>query len=348
MNPASRSRFLVLAVALAGSSALAETVRIVQTNSRDETIHLIDPVSQAVVAKISGVPVNHGVVSSPDGDRLYFSSEATQTLDVFDAKTLAPIAEIPLSGRPNNISIGQGGRLVYVGIMEGEGGIDVVDTAALAKVRHIATGARVHNTYVTPDGRYVVAGMFGGEHNLAVIDAETEQLAWALYPPRNDDELEGIRPIAFEQGPDGAVRRMFVQLSEYHGFTVVDFAAHREVRRIDLPQLPPEQQDKPPFNGAPAHGIGVAPDGRTLWVCSRLNGHVYAYSLPELTYLGGVKVGSHPDWVTFSPDSRFAYVANANTNDVSVVDVAARREVKRIPVGKAPKRNWTLVMADGS
>jgi YVTN family beta-propeller protein len=344
MTNASKLRFLVLAAALVASSALAETVRIVQTNSRDETIHLIDPVEQTVVATISGVPVNHGVVSSPDGSRLYFSSEATQTLDVFDARTLASVAQIPLSGRPNNISIAKDGRLVYVGIMEGDGGIDVVDTEALARVRHIATGARVHNTYVTPDGNYVVAGMFGGENNLAVIDAKTEQLAWALYPPRNDDELEGIRPIAFEKGADGSVRRMFVQLSEYHGFTVVDFAAHREVARIDLPQVPPEQQDKPPFNGAPAHGIGVAPDGRTLWVCSRLNGRVYAYALPDLAYLGAVKVGSHPDWVTFSPDSRFAYVANANTNDVSVVDVTERREVRRIPVGKAPKRNWTLVV----
>jgi len=348
MTDRSSSSSLVAGFALAAlvatlleANALAEGVRIIQTNSRDDVIHLIDPDTQSIVGTIKGIPVNHGVAAAPDGSRLYFSSEATQTLDVVDGKTLEILREIPLSGRPHNISIAKDGSHVYIGIMEGDGGIDVVDTVKLEKVRHIDTHARVHNTYVTPDGRYIVASMFGGERNLAVIDAATEQLAWDLYARRNDDELEGIRPIAFEKNPDGSTRRMFVQISEYHGFTVVDFAERREVARIDLPSVPPEQQGKPPFNGAPSHGIGVAPDGKTLWVCSRLNGHVYAYSLPSLDYIGTVAVGSHPDWITFTPDSRFAYVANGYSDDVSVIDVARVREVKRLPVGKAPKRNLT-------
>ena len=43
------------------------------------------------------------------------------TLDVVDAATFQIIKEIPLSARPNNISIGKDGRYVYVGIMQGEG-----------------------------------------------------------------------------------------------------------------------------------------------------------------------------------------------------------------------------------
>lgn len=325
-------------------AAGADSVRIVQTNSRDDVIHLIDPATHEIVDEIRGIPVNHGAAAAPDGSRLYFSSEAKHTLDVVDAGTFDVIAEIPLSARPNNISIGKDGRYVYVGIMEGEGGIDVVDTERLAKVRHIDTGSRVHNTYVTPDGRWLVAGTFGGERNLNVFDVDTEELAWSLFEKRNDETLEGIRPIAFETNPDGSTKRMFVQISDVHGFAVVDFAERREVARITLPDVPPEQQGEPPFNAAPAHGIGVAPDGETLWVCSRLNGHVYAYSLPELEFLGGVEVGDHPDWLTFTPDSRFVYVANGYSDDVSVVDVAALEEVVRLPVGKAPKRNITAVL----
>jgi YVTN family beta-propeller protein len=33
------------------------------------------------------------------------------------------------------------------------------------------------------------------------------------------------------------------------------------------------------------------------------------------------------------------YVANAHTNDVSVVDIASMKETARIPVGFAPARN---------
>lgn len=342
-RPSRRIRIVLTAVfCCVGGGAAAEDVRIIQTNSRDDVIHVIDPASHAIVGEIAGIPVNHGVAAAPDGSRLYFSSEAKHTLDVVDGRTFEILAEVPLSARPHNISIGKDGRYVYVGIMEGDGGIDVVDTERLERVDRIETGSRVHNTYVTPDGRWLVAGTFGGERNLNVFDVETRELAFSLFDKRNDDMLEGIRPIAFETNPDGSTKRMFVQISNVHGFAVVDFAERREVDRIMLPDVPPEQQGKPPFNAAPAHGIGVAPNGETLWVCSRLNGHVYAYSLPDLEYLGGVAVGDHPDWLTFTPDSRFVYVANGYSDDVSVIDVSSLEEVVRLPVGKAPKRNLTV------
>ena len=73
---------------------------------------------------------------------------------------------------------------------------------------------------------------------------------------------------------------------------------------------------------------------------------VYAYSLPDLKLLGEVKVGHHPDWLTFTPDSKRLYVANAGSNSVSVVDVATRKEIMQIPVGQVPKRNITAVLPE--
>src|SRR5690554_1243024 len=102
----------------------AQQALVVQTNSRDDIIHLIDVDSHEIVDTIEGIPVNHGAAASPDGSRLYFSSEAKFTLDVVDTESLVITHEIPLSGRPNNISISQDGHHVYVGIMEEPGGID--------------------------------------------------------------------------------------------------------------------------------------------------------------------------------------------------------------------------------
>jgi YVTN family beta-propeller protein len=340
---------LLAATMLAGlAPAGAADVRIVQTNSRDDVIHLIDPETQTIVGTIEGVPVNHGAAASPDGRRLYFSSEAKEALVVVDAATFEHIAEIPLSARPNNITISKDGKYVYVGIMgavggSSFGGVEVIDAEALQSVDFIETRSRVHNIYVTPDGRWLVGSTFGGTANMPVYDLETGELAWSLYPPRNDSAMEGVRPIAFETNPDGSTRRAFVQISNFHGFTVVDWATHEEVTRVELPEIPEAERDPGPFNDAPAHGIGVSPDQQTLWVCSRLNHRVYAYALPGLDYLGEVQVGSHPDWVTFTPDSRFVYVANGGGDDVSVIDIASRAEVARIAVGSAPKRNATLV-----
>ena len=52
-------------------------------------------------------------------------------------------------------------------------------------------------------------------------------------------------------------------------------------------------------------------------------------------------MGVVPDWLTFIPDSRYLYVANAHSNTVSVVDVADRTEVEVIQVSQVPKRNIT-------
>ena len=95
---------------------------------------------------------------------------------------------------------------------------------------------------------------------------------------------------------------------------------------------------------APSHGIGVAPDGKTLWVNSSQAEGVFAYSLPDLKVLGFVPTASTPDWLTFTPDGKTVYIANAGANYVSAVDTKAMKEVSRIPVGEVPKRNGTVVV----
>ena len=320
-------------IALLPLSAVAQ-VRILQTNSQGDNIHLIDPSTQKIVGEITGVPINHGAAAAPDGSTFYFSSEAEQTLHVVDGKTLQVIKKIPLTARPNNISISKDGRRVYVGIVAAPGHVDVIDTTTLEKVKSIPMKGGIHNVYVTPDGKHVIAGSIAGRL-MTVIDQATEEPMWTLFN-------EGVRPMAFEVNPDGSTKRIFVQISELHGFAIVDFAARKEVGRVTLPNdIAAENVDKGPFNASPSHGLGVATDGKTLWVTSRPNARTYAYSLPDLKLLAALDVGGRPDWVTFTPDSRFIYVSTENRNSVVVIDVPGLKEVTRIAVGKAPKRNIT-------
>jgi YVTN family beta-propeller protein len=311
-------------------------VRIIQTNSAGDNVEIIDPVTNKIVGQIKGIEVSHGVAAAPDGGTIYVSNESDSTLDVVAAKTLAVTRKIPLSGHPNNIAIGRDGRRVYVSIAQAPGAVDVIDTAALERVKSIAVKGAVHNTYVTPDGRYVVSGSIPSK-TITVIDAGTEQPAWSL-------EMDlGIRPMAFATNPDGSTRWIFVQLSGFNGFAVVDFQARKEVNRVKLPEI---GAGKTPFlvGGNESHGMAVTADGKTLVVNSRLNGALYAYSLPDLKLTGSADVGLSPDWVTLTPDGQTAYVANAASNSVSVINVKAMKEVVRIQVGQVPKRNITAVL----
>lgn len=336
MDPRRLTLTLVVLIALLAAPLWSQPPRavIVQTNAAGDNIHLIDPATNTVVGEIGGIEVNHGVTAAPDGSRFYVSNEADHTLDVVDGRTLKVTNKIALSDRPNNLAIARDGSRVYVAIIASPGGVDVIDTAALKRVKTIPTRGGIHNTFATPDGQFIVAGSIAGR-NLTVIDTKTDEPAWSLFFDN------GVRPIGFETNADGSTRRMFVQISNFHGFYIVDFAQRREVGRITLPELPKDQQNWDTLQGSPSHGIAVTPDGRTLWVCSKVNHAVYAYALPDLKLLGGVTVGHHPDWLTFSPDSRRVYVANAGSNSVSVVDVASRKEIARVPVGQVPKRNIT-------
>ena len=312
-------------------------VRIIQTNSAGDNVHIIDPVTNKVVGVISGIEVNHGVGAAPDGSRIYVSDEAESTLDVVDAKTLKVIKRVPLSGHPNNLAVGRDGRRVYVGIIQAPGGVDVIDTASLQRVKTVPTHGTIHNPYVTPDGKYVVAGSIVGK-TVNVIDTQTEQPAWTL-----DMDL-GVRPMTFSTNPDGSTKWIFVQMSGLNGFAVVDFATRKEIKRINNPDLPPGKATVPEGSD-PSHGMAVTSDGKTLVVCSRLNNYLYMYSLPDLKVLGGAELGGKgAGWVTLTPDGKTAYVANPVTNDVSVVDIKAMKEIARIPVGYVPKRNTTAML----
>jgi len=226
---------------------------------------------------------------------------------------------------------------VYVAIVAGAGAIDVIDSATLTRAKSIRTEGGIHNTYVTPDGKFVVAGSIPGR-KITVIDQKTEEIVWTLPTE------EGVRPMAFETNPDGSTKRIFVQLSGFNGFITVDFATHKVVDKITLPELPRAEKVTEGLQGAPAHGLAMRPDGKTLGVLSKMNTRIYFFSIPDLKQVGEVKVGHHPDWLTFTPDGKSVYVANAGSNSVSVVDVDTRKELTQIPVGQVPKRNVTAVL----
>jgi YVTN family beta-propeller protein len=317
--------------------AAQKKVRIIQTNSAGDNVHIIDPVTNKVVGVIEGIEVNHGAGVAPDGSRIYISDEAESTLDIVDAKTFKVIKKVPLSGHPNNMAVGKDGKRVYVGIAQAPGGVDVIDTASMKNVKTVPTKGPIHNAYVTPDGKYVVAGSIPGK-SINVIDASTEEPAWTL-------EMDlGIRPMTFNSNADGSTKWIFAQLTGYNGFAVIDFATRKEIKRIQNPDLPVGKATVPEGSD-PSHGMAVTADGKTLVVCSRLNNYLYSYSLPDLKPIGGAELtGKGAGWVTLTPDGKTAYVANPVTNDVSVVDIKSMKEITKIPVGFVPKRNTTGVL----
>src|SRR6266481_6189392 len=297
------------------SAPVAPSVQIYVTNSASDTIDVVDPATNKVVRVIHGIELPHGIVFSPDGTRIYVSNEAESVLDVVDRQSGEILSKVPLSDRPNNLAITKDGSEVLVGIRAQPGVLDVIDTTALTKVKSIPVDGAVHNVYVTPDGKYAVSGSI--ENKAAtVIDLHSQEMAWEVK------FNSPVRPMAFETNPDGSTRRLFVQLSTFHGFAVVEFGKRAEVARIKLPDQPGGFGIAEARGGVPSHGIGVTPDGKSLWVNSTLCNAVFKYSLPDLKLIGHAALpevhslgraltGAVPEWITFTPDSKLVYVSDS-------------------------------------
>ena len=95
----------------------------------------------------------------------------------------------------------------------------------------------------------------------------------------------------------------------------------------------------------PLYGIGVSPDGKTLWVTSIPQNAIFAaircqdlnlvgqVALPELKLPGRSPGGAVPNWVTFAPDSRTVYISNAGLRSVTAVDTQTMKVRAVISVG---------------
>src|SRR6185437_7551366 len=157
-----------------------------------------------------------------------------------------------------------------------------------------------------------------------VIDLATQSIAW-------EHKFDhGVRPMTIESNPDGSAKRIFIQLAAFDGFAVLDFNTHEEVARIKLPNLKTGVDMDPGREDAPSHGIGVSPDGKTLWVTSIPQNAVFVYDLaapisddmkpidtikrPDIKIAGKPVGGAVANWVTFTPDQ--IYISNSGLRSV--------------------------------
>lgn len=358
MQPGPRSWLLLITGLVAlplWTSAQQLKPYVLVGNFAGDNISIVDPTTDTVVGDIGDLEVVHGIETSPDGSRIYATLESEDVVAVVDWKSRTVTKRIPVTANPNNLAQTRDGKKLFVAINAAPGGVDVIDTATLSRTKHIPLdNVRMHNTFTTPDGKFVVAGSQDAERRVvAVIDTKTDEALWSI---EFQNPRDVIRPISFITNPDGSTKWMLVELNHLLGFAVVDFTSHQEIRRVAYPPLGALTDTSnnvwpnPNWTGAgsvdsiPCHGIAVAPDGKSVWISSRVDSYVYALSVPEFEPLGGVMVAGDPWWLMFGPNGRKLYVSTHRTDMVSVIDTVTMREMTRIPVGQLPRRSQLALL----
>jgi YVTN family beta-propeller protein len=179
------------------------------------------------------------------------SSESKDVLDVVDRKTLTVIRRVPIGQRPNNVAITADGKRVYVCI-RAESWVDIVDTASLERVKRVPVGKGPHNVYRTPDGEHMIATSMD-ENKLTVINIKSQEVEFEI-------PAGGVpRPLVIDANPDHSINRLFVQLSNLHGFAVIDWGSRKVGDRILSTASPAVA--RPLIPETYSHGIGISPVG---------------------------------------------------------------------------------------
>ena len=310
---------LATLLALTGAGH-ADTVFV--SNEQDDTVSVVDGASLEVVATIPVGRRPRGIEASADAKWIYVALGDDDRFDVIDVASRKVVDTLPSGPDPERFAVSRDGRRLYIA-NENDNVVSVMDIAARKIVDEIQIGIEPEGMAVSPDGA------------LVVCTSETTSMAHFIDSAKAelvDNVLVDSRPRVARFTHDG---KLLWVSSELRGsVTVLDARSHAVAAHIDfsVPGVPQELIQ--------AVGVMLSRDGTRAFVAlgpSARVAEVDAHTYKVLRYhLVGQRVWN----LAFSPDERRLYTTNGNSNDVSVIDLAADRVVKSLGVGRSP---WGVV-----
>jgi YVTN family beta-propeller protein len=320
--------FLALGAAcIAGGQAQAASRSLLYVaNSQGDDITIIDLATQKVVKTLKVGPIVHGVCAQADGRRAFATIESENSLKVIDTRTNTVTDTIALGGRPNECAATNDGRYVVVPLLAPTNTAAVVDMTEKKVVKSFKT-VHPHNCF-TPEG---------GSNTIVYCEERDafriHRIDLAKMEVTNEVKVAGD-PRPFQITRDE--KTLYTALSGLHGFATIDLV-NQTMSQTVLPPMPWMACKVEPPN-TPTHGIALTPDAKKLWVTSVSDAGVYVYDIASKKLGKKITVGACPNWISFSADGKYAGISNADTDDTSILDVKAEKEIARIEVGTAPKR----------
>jgi YVTN family beta-propeller protein len=319
---------LALAAMLALSSGAQAATRSILyvANSQGDDITIIDLATQKIIKTLKVGPIVHGVCAQGDGRKAFATIESEHSLKVIDTRTNEVTDTIALGGQPNECAATTDGRYVVVPLLAPANSAVIVDVAQKKIVKTLPL-RHPHNCFA-PEG---------GSNTIVYCE---ERDAYRINRiDLTKMEYTNMVKVAGDPRPfivTADEKTLYTVLSGLHGFATIDLV-NQTMSQVSLPPMPWMNCRVEPPN-TPVHGITLTPDGKKLWITSVSDAGVYVYDIASKKLGRKITVGACPNWISMSADGKYAGVSNADTDDTSILDVKAEKEIARIKVGTAPKR----------
>ena len=263
-----------------------------------------------------------GGAISQDGSIVAVANYTPGGIRLFDAETLAPLAEVPAGGKVVGIGDAPGNRFVFSVFETGE--IWVVDASAPRAPRiaqRAKAGKQPYDGFVTADGRYYIAGLYG-EDGLALLDLwHPEQgVRRVLEGYGRGEEPLPVFKMPHLRGWAAAGRYFFLPAIGRHEVLVLDRITWREAGRI-------------PVRGQPVFAV-AEPGGRRVWVNFALpdNGLVQVLDVEKMQVAKTLRPGRAVLHLEFTPRGEAVWISSRDANRVSVIDTASFATLATLPV----------------
>lgn len=297
---------------------------------RDGGLSKVDLLTGRLVGRVMQAGNSIGGAISQDGTMVAVSNYTPGGVRIFDAKTLAPIADIPAvyDGGKRSKTVGlvdaPGNKFVFT--LYDAGQIWVVDMSdrkhpAIRKFKNI--GKMPYDGLITPDGRTYIAGLFG-EDGLAKLDLWNldKGVQRILNGYGRGEKVLPVYKMPHLEGWTAAGELMFLPAVGHHEVLVVDRRTWREVTRI-------------PTHGQPVFTV-ARPDGRQVWVnfAHPLNDVVQVIDVKTLKIIKSLELGPGVLHLEFTPRGEQVWISVRDRNVVDVFDTRTFKKIAVLPVDK--------------
>jgi len=300
------------------SAVFSRDQRFAYLFGRDGGLTKIDLLRMAIAKRVIQAGNAIGGAISDDGALVAVSNYEPGGVRVFDAETMAQVADIPAVGAAGKSSktVGlvdlPGRRFAYTLYDAGE--IWVADFSQgtpprLTKLTGI--GRLPYDGNVTPDGRHYLAGLFG-EDGVVHVDMWQEPLAAKriLNGYGRGEEPLPVYKMPHLEGWAATGDALLLPAVGRHELIAVDPRRFDEIGRVAT-------------HGQPVFAV-ARPDGRHVWVnfAHPLNDTIDVVDVPTLKVVHRFKAGPAVLHLEFTPRGHEAWVSVRDANRVQIYDTA--------------------------